>query len=774
MMKKTYLLICFGLVLFGIFLLVQSVSATVTWSTISDGYGGTASLCTVTGYHTWDDVYNADVGGTGHENITKIGNKLFYSAKDVYFVVGDGSTVSNLNITGYTIVTRTPVGVFSMGFWFRDIFNVKNNAVLRLTKSSITLDHGYNLGFTYPVHVLSGGRLVLNQSRLDEQTASVYSVYCDSTTTSYVDLISGSGILNGYIESGNVTAVDSSFVNTGDYACRLSTVYFDNVFITGVANSFYQNNVRFANDVKVTSSTYAAGLVYGNIVVKNSNFIGCTYLALLMYHGHALELRDCSSNTWVPNSGNYMSYINRTYSFDLLTEQNATVIVKNNYGYEEYNGTVASGRLPTLILKNFSYYNGGYTYYSYNLTITKDGYRTYYKNFDIVDSVNWTIALVENVAPDVDITENLINCVGTYEYTWNPLLYKFFMWLNYTGTGGGAPFLMHNPNPGNGTLGYNYLQQNKNGIITQVDIIFNNFTELNEDNLGTGTIIEAYDKVSDNWGTIIENRCGQSFTIGTTGYNGSSYLTHISLNLSREDIGDEEVTGKMMISIYKSNNTGGFDNPLTNCLSTGMRDIRDISINGGWITFNMTGTILYNSVKYGMFFRFIDNNCFIECRIDTNNDGIPPLYNGGSRLFYHPSVGWSESAFIDYQFNITGWSLGGNISWDNIVNLTFSSNSSGNWQSYCNKYAIQNESVSCLNTNMTSPNTQYWWRVVANSNGTVLGNETWMFTTGIGNQIIPINIDSDLGRTSIPLGLSFGLLGGIIGILISNKRKKQI
>ena len=97
----------------------------------------------------------------------------------------------------------------------------------------------------------------------------------------------------------------------------------------------------------------------------------------------------------------------RQYEFDLtVTYANGTAIQNANVTLSHYGEnagqdftelTDANGQISTKTL-TMGFYNatGGdtiYDYNPYNLTITKDGYQTYTKNFTLTEETDWTIAL---------------------------------------------------------------------------------------------------------------------------------------------------------------------------------------------------------------------------------------------------------------------------------------------------------------------------------------------------------------------------------------------
>ena len=539
---------------------------------------------------------------------------------------------------------------------------------------------------------------------------------------------------NGFLLAEHNLTMMLCNLNNGIYITSCNNSYLDRVSIGqsglsllgALSNPVYLNDV-YLYDAHGTASRaiYLTGT--NSFVGENFTIKDCDYLAYCygLYDNVPRYLRNSKTDTltfkwaFLPAGNNPHFYMQ--YGMKGVVKGNDTDAALNNAVVQIYEKNESTG----FILK--------YTY-----TTGADGLIPY-------TWINHSLWTKSDILPSGSYTVRFnISCVGYQDYSMSMVLNEesnlsFLLMKNITCAecppgGGYSPSYIDilNPNPANGSFGTNFLQASLGGLTNAVDVYCMNFTELTEVNLGTGTLIEFYNNVSEDWATVISSKRGQSFTINTTGYAGSSYLTSISLNLSRDDIGGIPV-GNMTVNVYPTNSTGVLQYPLPGILSSGTCAINDIAITGGWITFNMTGIILHDGTKYCMLLSYDAFGGNVYSRFDSPDDGFPSWYTGGGRITYQNTVppSWAESTIVDYQFNVTGWSLGGNISWDNTLNITWLNNESGSWIVYGKSIVVQNGTVSILNPNMTANNTQYWYNLSVEHQGYVVESPIPVtFTTG--------------------------------------------
>lgn len=383
-----------------------------------------------------------------------------------------------------------------------------------------------------------------------------------------------------------------------------------------------------------------------------------------------------------------------------------------------------------------------------------------------------------NSSTPITLFQNFINAHGTHEYGFYPGGYS--VWANVTGnasSGNGSLALsVVNPNPGNGTFLTNFLQARSSGLTTAVDISGNtNFTELTESNLGTGNIKENYSSYdSDEYITVYNppighHYSGQSFTESQSFTANSTYvLNKIKLYLYK----DAGATGTVNITLHKFLGTVT-DVKFGDTLSEGYIDVGTIGLVYGYHNISMSPVLIIQGEKYCFRFKNIGGDdgtpLFVWFALDSSGS-----FTDGGYVEYLPM--FPSGVYIettkDIKFYIYGWSLGGNITWDHVLNQTWSSNSSGSWVPYASTIAVSNGTQSVLNTNFTSNDTIYYYRVVtSNSSGVEVGNMTVTFTTAQRKQIIPFGGTSNHLSMGVAVGLMFGGLGGVV--LMGSRRRRR-
>jgi len=353
----------------------------------------------------------------------------------------------------------------------------------------------------------------------------------------------------------------------------------------------------------------------------------------------------------------------------------------------------------------------------YNTAISDFVYTS--KNFTFTTSPNHNLA----------VTENLVNCTGAYYITYDNFtgyhVYNNYIgynalnfiehlvkaygthqehwtgtsWtinLNYTGTG--ADLFVDNPNPANGTLGYNFIQRNPFGVMTGVDVAYRNFTDAD-----TWSLYENYNGTGGSSSGIVGDAwAGQTF-INT---NRSFILKSIQFPFFKGELYNGNLT--VHLRAYSDNQTD---------ISTGVIPVSSIGFFPPVLnTVNMSPVIINADERYMLVCSVVSNGSVI-----ITPDSTAGYSFGNFTTSIDGGLTWTEADYIDVPFKIFGLPL---------MNITFSSNNSGVWCVYNKTCVLMNGTVSVLNMNMTDVNTQYWWRVTVESNGMMLNNETWTFTTG--------------------------------------------
>ena len=387
--------------------------------------------------------------------------------------------------------------------------------------------------------------------------------------------------------------------------------------------------------------------------------------------------------------------------------------------------------------------------YTVMVWINKSGYQSVKMNFTMSREMIFDVVLLKNYTSGLVVTENIVDATGTHEYAWYPNLGlhgEWWVWANYTGNPGtgSSGLLVDNPNPANGTFLTNFLQARSTGLTTSVDVSGNtNFTELTEANLGTG---KPYENSTTGVTTKSLGAYGQSFTPIT-----NFVLHNISIKVN------SMVGGSLFFSVTNVDNNGS----PSDVLSTGVWIVDNLVAS--WMNVSMSPVSLVSGKQYAFTITTDDpgtNDWYYKFSTDP--------YAGGCRLD-GSGVSWNKRINDDFTFKMWGWSFGGNISWSETLNQTWSSNSSGAWVPYAHMIAVSNSTYSVLNTNFSHNNTRYWWRVAtSNSSGTVLDNQTWTFTTAQRKQIIPISTSDHLS-----MGVMVGCMFGGLGVLLVGRRRRK-
>ena len=363
------------------------------------------------------------------------------------------------------------------------------------------------------------------------------------------------------------------------------------------------------------------------------------------------------------------------------------------------------------------------------------------------------------------LIENIVNAVGTHEYNWNPLFGvngEWWVWANYTGTGGGSTgtsLLVDNPNPANNSINQTGIPLNNNlstklgGMSCGVDVTFQNFTNKK-------TYV-AYLGVSNYYRMDKNSPLGDIITVGYFGDNEDFLLTDASVLLALVYIGDfpEHITNMT----YKIT-TIVDDKPSDIILGSGIFDISGLSptLFGEEMDWSWCDFYPYILLEQDMQFAVVlepeeiitDYIIFWMCEQPWCGDSAYTRL-----MFYTEEEGWIDIDTPDAFGSIIL------LGWNNIVNLTFKSNSSGSWQQFGFVNALWNGTWSCFNANFTNASTTYYWSVTLEIYGTVYSEQFYTFTTGTNSssQLIPLQ----------SADYRYGLLVGSVGLIAFTFRKKK-
>ena len=279
------------------------------------------------------------------------------------------------------------------------------------------------------------------------------------------------------------------------------------------------------------------------------------------------------------------------------------------------------------------------------------------------------------------------------------------------------------PYPSVGTT----IKFNPGGIGTSVQVNYTNYADLTEENFGTGTLTEQH-TFSDSVTWIGGDHWGQTFTIGTNGTAYSQILHHVEVPLRCNPYWDEYYTN---ISFKLYNTSDGI--PVGNAIDyTNYLNISSDDYN--WYTFNFSNNTLLKmnnmyalcsviSDRYGNDFEWNDSK-------DVYGDPQLDRYLGGTQVFKGANewiIYYSDN--YDYNFKIYSWIPGENISWNNVLNVSFLSDSEGTWQHYGTNVAYFNTTCVIRNENFTTPNVQYYWNVSIFKDDSYY-NSSYYFTLG--------------------------------------------
>jgi len=434
--------------------------------------------------------------------------------------------------------------------------------------------------------------------------------------------------------------------------------------------------------------------------------------------------------------------------------------------------------------------------YSIHVWVNLSGYQDVHLNFTMNREMIFDVVLLP--VPCIFVLSNLTRITGTNATYWNGACYTVWVngtgnvsgivlndmssgvsgsltywwsaltgvngewWVNDThvgiGGGTGADFSMTDPNPANNSINQTGMYLNNNlsvqpgGMDCAVDVQYQNMTVLNETVLGTGTLLKENDATDNLYFMAAPDGVSQSFNI-----TAPVIIKKIGLYIN--------TFVPVTVSVYLTTSVNG--TPTANIISTGSLLIT--SFVDDWFYINMSQYLLIP----GMYsFYFLVNDV---CALHTRTMVIPDVFlDGYSLVSTDAGITWFEDTnVLDMCFRVYGWSLGENISWNRVVNLTFKSNSSGVWTQFGFVQAVWNGTWSCFNANFTNASTVYYWSVTPETNGTSFPEQFYTFTTGT-NSLIAVLEDHRI----LYLGIG-GTLGGVLTmvcipyIFVRRRRQEQ-
>jgi hypothetical protein len=355
-------------------------------------YDSTTNVITVTGYTsgipcTFDDIYNADVA-SGWGKVTRQGAKQYYFTAKL--IIGDGATN-----TYFTDISKQVV--------FEAIFTANNQSLILVMNNAY-----FTLGVlqdaatkrTYNGCSLRGLEATYNGNLLtpntDASTCAIYLYGCDlhsdlaelwwQAITAYNINCDGRCYPNILKYNNTFQEYNNIIVSGTGFGIRRSrtTTTVNNFFIMVSSQKLWFQN--FASTVK---NVYWRGS--GTTIRMESNNFNC----------YVINADDGGIAWTIYWAGLNQGKIYRQYEFDLTTDPNATVTLKDKNGSTVFSFTsdASTGAIATQTVSR-GYYNqtNGDTlqdYGSFTLTIAKAGKITYTQTGIVLTAkTNWQIALL--------------------------------------------------------------------------------------------------------------------------------------------------------------------------------------------------------------------------------------------------------------------------------------------------------------------------------------------------------------------------------------------
>lgn len=809
--KYFFLLILFGLILVGIFFFVNKTSATITFYDTGAGYQVRVRSqdCVM---NLSEAMYQASVAA-GNNLIKKPveGVYIFYnctpylghtgqtvncrmsdSGKIWFFVLQQESTSldminirgssSNKKYTNVTLENMTMIMNFSGDSFDGDMIDAGGNAYntvklddchleLRGCAGYITKNSVYSPIFINRTKIINGGfvtcKLFLNDVTLAFTDSSKYGMYMVS-----VGDVKNVVLKNVYHPTvHSVSQYNLSDVTfEGEYIATLFSIQYNDYMIDCTADNLGIRELMSDDGGKLHwTKTFRVNVLNSsgspNVRIKVYNTdtstlvynFTCTGLSQVMY------LDYCWWNSTIPhycynytlnvtNVNNQMetfefpfaidmnqNHINWTlflykekYSGDPLIVCNPNPANNSNNTISNENGITTSidvFYLPAIVGTNLnvtlssnssgtweSYYteeiNSNGTVSFFNTNFTEKGV-TYYWNVSVVNDTGYYV----NKSYWFNTTPECPTCP-----VYNPLI-------------------ISNPNPANGTHGTNFLQASPGGLTTALDVYCMNFT--------TETMkIENIVNPTANLSSYNVLTRGQTFN-STTGF----VLTSLEVFA-----GVVSESHNVTFWISTCENTTGIEKPIasfqTDYISKKIQAVSSV----GWNKITFDTPVWIESNKAYAF--VLKGTSSANPKFGLNASGA--LYPKGNASVYN--IGTWISTTSDFLFRING------TSFDNSLNITWLSNTSGSWKVYGKSIVVQNGTVSILNPNMTANNTQYWYNFSIEHQGVVVNNTIPVtFTTGTRIAY------SQIYKDDLPLLISLSCMVALplSTVLYTNRRNKK-
>jgi hypothetical protein len=276
------------------------------------------------------------------------------------------------------------------------------------------------------------------------------------------------------------------------------------------------------------------------------------------------------------------------------------------------------------------------------------------------------------------------------------------------------------------------------GINTSLQINYSAFTIINEAGMGIGSLY-------DNW----------NFTPGFGYAMNHTFLIHINNTFVLNNL-----------SVYFNNNTHIHGNIyltistifLNITVSSGIIDAWNITDYpwGGYCNTTMTPAVLYKNTNYSL-------------RINSTTINSAQIYESGGCDW----LAWPVPCNLLYK--MYGWSLGGNISKDNYVNVSWNgTNSAGAWGTYASTIQIKNTTELVHNGNSTVQNKTYYWQATGFNGSSVYLNKSGLYNYDTGKAIMSRKLGLYQHVTPYFPAIGIFCLGvAIVLIWISVRRKKN-
>lgn len=666
---------------------------------------------------------------------------------------------------------------------YSSLFNCRRNVRLSILNSTVEVQPS---GWcTPPTNIISfGANLITNsvkieKSRFVTRAHPLGGAYTGAvmTATSYTTVNTPWDINNSF------------FDGIGFSSCNLRN-FKNNIICNLPQKVFYMCAMGDVSNIQVINCRDGFALFQKGFNLTTITFDLYRYLCEV-YDGslavdESVHLIDCVSNTYAFDEALYAhQYVFWDKHIGVKVQDvdsggsnlsGVTVRFYNRTGVLKSTQTTdANGNIPSIILSRFRWIplNGvAIDDTPYNVTFSKSGYQTSWVSLFLADSVvpvNLTVPMDENETVTVNLYENGNNISWTHEYSvsgnvvdvwfnWtNPLVWFFNtihatvvhgnswtgsqmnLYVNTTGNSSGpsaSPLSIINPNPGNGSHQTNYIKEASN-LTTSVDVSMKNFTIFNGSSLGESSLFE-YQDFSGNelftvdWYPYIH---AQEFQLGHVGTHTDIVLSKINLSLDKLWLSSNQT---FKVTIKDELIPGAFDNDISVGTLWGGDMIQDHQQE---YTINMTPVVLLKDKTYYICYYTIRNPGETEYSVNIYGQGPPGCgtYPGGMFMVNFTKDGWitiddPPMNMYDIYFKLYGWGIVGNMTWDDIINLTWSSNSSGAWLPYAYSTVMSNGTVTVPAVNFSGVG-KYFWKVEAESNHTTFYNTSVFEFTTVGNPV---------------------------------------